>query len=174
MLFSEPRTDRMPARYNFRLQLRQELQERKPPWLTSMQKAPLPALRAALFRRQNCTYLTSLLSRSDWVKSGIVFPRWCTNCSKRRYAGRKGRPIISLFWGELSYIVTFSNLTIAQTTITCAAIAREVCENLFGDHPCKLNLVQRVQAEAKCDESGEPRYCTQASFTPTVSNIVPP
>ena len=35
--------------------------------------------------------------------------------------------------GELSYVVTFHGSTPEETTIACAAIAREVCEHLFGE-----------------------------------------
>jgi hypothetical protein len=34
---------------------------------------------------------------------------------------------------ELSYAVTFNNLTLTETSLICASIAREVCEHLFGD-----------------------------------------
>jgi hypothetical protein len=34
---------------------------------------------------------------------------------------------------ELSYVVTFGNLSLPQTKLMCASIAREVCEHLFGD-----------------------------------------
>jgi len=34
---------------------------------------------------------------------------------------------------ELSYAVTFGELSIAESSRICATIAREVCEHLFGD-----------------------------------------
>lgn len=34
---------------------------------------------------------------------------------------------------ELSYIVTFRNLTAAESNLACVAIAKEVCAALYGD-----------------------------------------
>jgi hypothetical protein len=41
---------------------------------------------------------------------------------------------------ELSYAVTFAELSVAQTNIICEAIAREVCELLFGEQVQEISI----------------------------------
>jgi hypothetical protein len=41
---------------------------------------------------------------------------------------------------ELSYAVTFAELSVAQTNIICEAIAREVCELLFGEQVQEISV----------------------------------
>lgn len=79
---------------------------------------------------------------------------------------------------ELSYVVTFSNLTLAQTNLICASIAKEVCEELFGDQidevsvrslvceiisPSSIDAAHAgVQIEAILERSGIESVTTQS------------
>jgi hypothetical protein len=57
---------------------------------------------------------------------------------------------------ELSYVVTFGNLSLPQTQLMCAAIAREVCEHLFGDKIDEVSvraLVAEVAAPSNPNEA---------------------
>src|SRR5437868_6011736 len=47
---------------------------------------------------------------------------------------------------ELSYAVTFGNLSLAQANRVCAAIARDVCVHLFGDQIDEVS-VRSIVAE---------------------------
>lgn len=47
---------------------------------------------------------------------------------------------------ELSYVVTFGNLSLPQTKLMCASIARDVCEHLFGDKISEVS-VRAIVAE---------------------------
>ena len=56
--------------------------------------------------------------------------------------------------GELSYVVTFGNLSLAQTSLMCASIAREVCEHLFGNQIDEIsvrNIVAEIVAPTGMD-----------------------
>jgi hypothetical protein len=47
---------------------------------------------------------------------------------------------------ELSYAITFGNLSLSEASRVCAAIAREVCEHLFGDQIDEVS-VRSIVAE---------------------------
>jgi len=47
---------------------------------------------------------------------------------------------------ELSYAVTFSNLSLEQTNLVCASIARQVCEHLFGSKIGEVSVRSIVAA----------------------------
>ncbi len=58
---------------------------------------------------------------------------------------------------ELSYAVTFSNLTLAEASRVCAAIAREVCEHLFGDQIDEVSvrsIVAEIVTLSTIEEAG--------------------
>jgi len=56
--------------------------------------------------------------------------------------------------GELSYVVTFHGSTPEEAAIACAAIAREVCEHLFGEG-VETASVRSVVGEVTPDQLGE-------------------
>jgi hypothetical protein len=84
---------------------------------------------------------------------------------------------------ELSYIVTFGNLSMAETEIACVAIAKEVCRMLFGnqiDEVSVRSLVAAIcvpvdparnqwgkQIEAMLEESGTETVVTQSAHAPS-------
>jgi hypothetical protein len=84
---------------------------------------------------------------------------------------------------ELSYIVTFGQLSIAETDIVCIAIAKEVCGMLFGNQIDEIsvrNLVAAIclpvdpdktqwgkQIEAMLEESGTETVVTQSAHAPS-------
>jgi len=55
--------------------------------------------------------------------------------------------------GELSYVVTFHDRTPEEAAITCTAIAREVCEHLFGEG-VEIASVRSVVGEISADQIG--------------------
>ena len=80
---------------------------------------------------------------------------------------------------ELSYAVTFSNLSLDQADLVCATIAREVCEHLFGNHIDEISVRSLVaeivtpsgidaahvgaQLEALLERHGVERVITQSA-----------
>ena len=57
---------------------------------------------------------------------------------------------------ELSYAVTFSNLSLAEASRVCAAIAQEVCEHLFGDQIDEVsvrNIIAEIAAIKSIDST---------------------
>ena len=52
---------------------------------------------------------------------------------ERAIANAQGPNDHFIILDELSYVVTFGNLSLQQTNLMCASIARDVCEHLFGD-----------------------------------------
>jgi hypothetical protein len=56
--------------------------------------------------------------------------------------------------GELSYVVTFHGSTPEEAAIACAAIARQVCEHLFGEG-VEIASVRSVVGEVTPDQLGE-------------------
>lgn len=89
---------------------------------------------------------------------------------------------------ELSYVVTFGNLSLAQTRLMCGSIAREVCEHLFGDKIDDVSvrsLVAEVAAptgtcdaqmgadlEALLERAGVETIVSHAAQSPTAAPAV--
>ena len=66
---------------------------------------------------------------------------------KRAIAQNQGPSDHFIVLDELSYAVTFSSLSLSETRLICNAIAREVCELLFGDQVdevCVRTMVAKI------------------------------
>lgn len=59
---------------------------------------------------------------------------------KRAIAQTQGPSDHFIVLDELSYAVTFANLSLSETRLACNAIAREVCELLFGDQVDEVSV----------------------------------
>ena len=76
---------------------------------------------------------------------------------KKAIAGAQSSGDRFIMLDELTYAVTFVNLSVTETQIVCNAIAKEVCELLFGDQIDEISvrsLVAEIVLPKDIDEAG--------------------
>src|SRR5580692_5028019 len=89
---------------------------------------------------------------------------------------------------ELSYVVTFRHLSLAETDIACVAIAKEVCNMLFGNQIDEISVRSLVaaicepvepdkaqwgkQIESMLEESGTETVVTQSAHAGTREPVI--
>jgi hypothetical protein len=62
---------------------------------------------------------------------------------------------------ELSYVVTFADLTVAETELACQAIAREICRMLFGEQIDEISIRSLVSGIVAPDERDPARFASR-------------